>query len=148
MMKRLQQSLVMSESEYRANLAGLNTFFGAVLGFVMAGVERLDTGEFALVLCAVSAIVVSILYVSASKQRLAYGILTLMLIFGLPRIVGPFLDPGDILPEKLQPTLVVWALLAFLVEFFPRRPEDRVAAAAGQPEDPTTLSGKSEPNTR
>ena len=55
---RFPEALVATESEYRANHTGMNTFFGAVLGFVMAGTERLDTEEFALVLSIVSGIVI------------------------------------------------------------------------------------------
>ena len=146
MKRRLFDSMVVTESEYRANLAGLNTFFGAVLGFVMAGVERLDTGEFAFVLCAVSGIVISILYVSASKQRFAYGAVTIMLILFLPRIVEPWLSPGDELPDKLQPTLAVWALLSILVEFFPRRPDESAVQALQA--DVAAAPAKGDPSTR
>ena len=120
----LPKGLVATESEYRANHAGLNTFFGAVLGFVMAGTERLDAIEFAYVLLMVSAVVISVLYVSASSYKFTYAVLTIVLILLLPRIVGAALDPGEHLPDKLQPTLLVWTLLSILVEYFPRRPDD------------------------
>ncbi len=121
---RVPKAFVTSESEYRANHAGLNTFFGAVLGFVMAGTERLDAVEFAFVLTLVSGAVISILYVSASKQRLAYSLLTLAIIATLPKVVDPMLDVGEHLPDKLQPTLFVWTLLSVLIEYAPRRPDD------------------------
>ena len=74
---RVPRAFIASESEYRANHVGMNTFFGAVLGFVMAGTERLDAIEFAYVLFMVSGVVISILYVSASKQKIVYSLLTL-----------------------------------------------------------------------
>lgn len=122
---RMPQSFVATESEYRANLAGMNTFFGAVLGFVLAGIDQLDVFEFSLVLFMVSGIVVTILYVSASKQRLAYSLLALAFIYMLPRIVEPWFENGEKLPNKLQATLAVWAVMSILVEFFPRRPDER-----------------------
>ncbi|MDQ3077850.1 MAG: hypothetical protein M3Q83_03295 [Pseudomonadota bacterium] len=121
---RFPKALVASESEYRANHAGLNTFFGAVLGFVMAGTERLNAIEFAYVLAMVSGAVISILYVSSSKQRLAYSLLTLAIIAMLPELVDPMLDTGEYLPDKLQPTLFVWTVLSILVEYSPRRADD------------------------
>ena len=98
-------------------------------------------------LFAVSGIVVSILYVSASKQRFAYGLLTLLLIAGLPSVVAPFVDSGEEIPNKLQPTLAVWAILSMLVELSPRRPDDP-EHLPDQADLPTRLSGKSDPNTR
>ena len=119
----LPKALVPTESEIRANHAGMNTFFGAVLGFVMAGTERLDAIEFASILFLVSGVVISVLYVSASPYKFAYAVLTLVFIAILPRVADPILDPGEHLPDKLQPTLLVWTLLSVAVEFFPRRPD-------------------------
>ena len=121
---KMPKALVATESEYRANLTGLNTFFGAVLGFVMAGTERLDGIEFAYVLFMVSGTVISILYVHASSQKIAYSILTFLLITARPYVVASVLDQGEELPHKLQPTLYVWALLSVSVEYFPRRPDE------------------------
>jgi hypothetical protein len=126
----MPRALVATESEYRANLTGLNTFFGAVLGFVMAGTERLDAAEFAYVLFIVSGVVISILYVHASSQKIAYSVLTFVLIAALPYFVSSVLDRGEALPDKLQPTLLVWALLSVVVEYFPRRPDDPPSPAA------------------
>ena len=121
---RMPKAFVPTESEIRANHAGMNTFFGAVLGFVMAGTERLDAIEFASVLFLVSGVVISVLYVSASPYKFAYALLTLAYIAILPGLVDPILDKGENLPDKLQATLLVWTLLSILVEFFPRRPDD------------------------
>jgi len=123
-MKSLSKFFLVSESEYRANLAGLNTFFGAVLGFVLAGIDRLDTMDFAIVLLLVSGIVVTILYISASRWRLLHAATALVFILVLPVVVAPILDPGAALPDKLQPTLGVWALMTILVEFYPRLREE------------------------
>ena len=123
-MKSLSKFFLVSESEYRANLAGLNTFFGAVLGFVLAGIDRLDTMDFAIVLLLVSGIVVTILYISASRWRLLHAATALVFILVLPAVVAPILDPGAALPDKLQPTLGVWALMTILVEFYPRLREE------------------------
>ena len=124
------EMLVPTESEYAAHQAGMNTFFGAVLGFVMAGSERLDSTEFAILLIFVAGIVISILYVAASRHTLLYGVLTLGLIALLPRLFAPILEKGEQLPDKLQATLLVWTLLSIVVEFFPRRPDERPPSEA------------------
>lgn len=116
---RLPKGAIATESEYRANLAAMNTFFGAVLGFVIADVNAPDNFDFAMFLMATSAVVISILYISASPYRLAYSALTLLFVLGLPWLV----PDKVIVPDRLQITLGVWAFLTVAVEYFPRRPD-------------------------
>lgn len=101
-----------NEDEYRANINGLNTFFGAVLGFVIADITTRDPLHFAQVLLITSAVVVGILYVSASPRRWLYAVFNLLVIWGLSRIVPP--AAGDV--QRLQITLAVWNLMAVGVE--------------------------------
>jgi hypothetical protein len=110
----------MTQREYRANIDRLNIFFGAVLGFVLAGSERLTSLGFATLLAATAGIVVSILYITASKHRLAYSVLALALVFSMGGWLEDVLPGADSLPPKLQPCLAVWALLTIMVEFLPR----------------------------
>lgn len=110
----------MTNAEYRANLAGLNTFFGAVLGFVISGIENLDAVRFGAVLALLTGLVVSILYITASKHRGLYSLYTLAAVAALPFIADPMLPSNAELPAKLQPTFLVWALFTIAVEFMPR----------------------------
>lgn len=115
---RLPESFRATESEYRANLVGMNTFFGAVLGFVIADVQTPSDIDFGLFLTFTAAIVISILYISASPYRLAYALMTILLVLGLPFAVSDV----DV-PVRLQITLGVWTLMTVGVEYFPRRPD-------------------------
>jgi len=110
----------MTRSEYRANLNGLGIFFGAVLGFVMAGTDTLPPRDFALTLFFSATVVITILYVSSSPRRILYAILSAVLIAALPRLLGELLSPGAQIPRNLQPTLAVWLGITLLVEFLPR----------------------------
>ncbi|MBB4837073.1 hypothetical protein HNP52_000124 [Sphingomonas kyeonggiensis] len=110
----------MSHGEYNANLTGLGIFFGAVLGFVMASTENLTTKDYVLVLFTTAAMVITILYVSSSRHRIAYSILAFAFIAALPYILGLLVTPGAQLPPKLQPTLAVWLAMTLIVEFNPR----------------------------
>jgi hypothetical protein len=130
-MKPFAQMIRMTEREYRANIDGLNIFFGAVLGFVLAGSEALGDFWFGVLLVVTAGIVVSILYITASKQRLVYSALALGIILTLGEWLEPFLPGAASIPAKLQPTLAVWALLTILVEFLPR--EEREASETGFP---------------
>ena len=113
----------LTDAEYRAHITGINIVFGAVLGFVISGIEQLDPVRFGVILTLISGLVISILYIHASKHRLAYSIYTLLLIAALPYVVDVVVSQAEFaLPPKLQPTLVVWTLITIFAEFYPREP--------------------------
>jgi hypothetical protein len=119
-LRGLVDSVRMSHEEYRANLNGLNIFFGAVLGFVLAGMEGAGPKAFTWMLFMTSGTIIGILYVSASRQRLVYLILAAFLIYQLPRILK-VVEHSREFPPNLQPTLAVWLAMTALVEFLPRK---------------------------
>ena len=110
----------MTSSEYQANLNGLNMFFGAVLGFVLTGTETLNTWQFGFVLMMLASAVISILFISSSKHRLAYSIYALIIAITLPELINFILRGDGLVPDKIRPTLVVWTLMTILVEFWGR----------------------------
>ena len=69
MLRKIAAGVRMTPREYRANIDGLNIFFGAVLGFVLAGSEALTSIWFGFLLGATAGIVISILYIPASNKR-------------------------------------------------------------------------------
>jgi len=106
----------MTPGEYRANVDGLNLFFGAVLGVVMATTDRLGARDFAVTLIVTATLVVTLLYVSSGRHRFAYALFAAAVLAFLPRILGPLLaDPAG-MPPHLQPTLLVWLGFIVLVE--------------------------------
>jgi hypothetical protein len=110
----------MTDGEYQANLSGINIFFGAVLGFVLAGAERLKSWQFGLLLLGLSSAVITILYISSSKRRASYSVLALVYALGFPEVMDVLLGGRDLVPDKIRPTLVVWTLITVLVEFWSR----------------------------
>lgn len=122
----------MSAAEYRANLQGLNVFFGAVLGVVMAGTDQLVPLDYGVVLFLVATMVVTILYISSSKHRLIYALFALVVVGFMPQIVDKLIDGTVATILYLQVTLLVWILMALIVEFTPR---ERVPIAALPEED-------------
>ena len=101
-----------TEDEYRANVTGMNTFFGAVIGFVLADVTTPTLMDFAVLLVFTAGIVIGILYVSASPYRWWYVLLNLLLIWRLPTIMED--SSGDF--GRLQVTLAVWTVMTTFVE--------------------------------
>ena len=110
----------MDEREYQANVHGLQIVFGAVLGFVLAGAEDFEAFDFATLLLITIGAVVSILYISASRRRLAYTALAIGYALLLPEAVYSITKVEA--PEKLAPTLLIWTLFQAAIEFMPRRP--------------------------
>ena len=124
---RLFGMMRMSEREYRANLDGMNIFFGAVLGIVLGGTEAMAPLKFAGLLAMSAGMVVSILYISSSRHRLAYAAVAVILIALLPRLLSDMFEPGEV-SAHLQPTLAVWVAMVIGVEFVPREaPEPAVS---------------------
>lgn len=119
----------MTAAEYQAHLTGINIFFGAVLGFVINGIDRLDAIGFGVVLTLISGVVISILYISASKHRFLYSVYTLALVVALPWIIDKVVRGPFELPPKLQPTLFVWTLITIFAEFLPREREGETPPA-------------------
>ena len=118
----------MTAGEYRANLQGLNVFFGAVLGVVMAGTERLAPFDYGVMLLLLASLVITILYISSSPKRLLYSALILVAIALMPEMVTQLIDDRISSLAYLQVTLLVWALLAILIEFAPRERDDAATA--------------------
>lgn len=118
----------MTAGEYRANLQGLNVFFGAVLGVVMAGTERLAPFDYGVMLLLMASLVITILYISSSPKRLLYSALILVAIALMPEMVTQLIDDRISSLAYLQVTLLVWALLAILIEFAPRERDDAATA--------------------
>lgn len=110
----------MSAGEYKANLNGINMFFGAVLGVVLAGMEKLDSLQFGFALMIMAGNVTSIMFITGSRHRVMYAIFTLTTAFMTPVILETVLRSKDAVPNKLLPTLLAWALMTILVEFWGR----------------------------
>lgn len=121
---RLLRGALPTESEYRANLTGMNTFFGAVLGFVISDVKATTDLDFALFLIFTAGVVISILYISASKHRLLYSALTLGLVYLLPHTFDERIE----VPPRLQIALAVWTIMTIAVEYLPRQREAALTA--------------------
>lgn len=110
----------MSTGEYQANLNGLNMFFGAVLGFVLAGTERLNAWQFGFLLLSLASIVVTVLYISSRRNKLTYSLLALLYAATLPEMMDLLLSSKDVVPDKVRPTLLVWIAMTVMVEFWAR----------------------------
>ncbi len=108
-----------TESEYRANINGMNIVFGAVLGFVLAGAEGLPPVDFMIVLFVSALAVILILYLGSTEYTLFYGLSAALLIFAMPKILIDQLNINPI--PYLQPTLIVWASMVAVIEVTPRR---------------------------
>lgn len=110
----------MSDGEYRANLNGINMFFGAVLGVVLAGIEKLNAYQFGFVLVTLAGIVTSIMFISGSRHRFLYALYAIAITLATPRLMDLILRTKDAIPDKVVPTLLAWTLMTIVVEFWAR----------------------------
>ncbi|MGB3738158.1 MAG: hypothetical protein WA948_02270 [Pontixanthobacter sp.] len=120
---KLPTTMRTSHAEYRANIDGIKIVFGAVLGFVLAGTESLITIDFMYVLLVSATAVTSILYLGSSHYKLCYTVLTVIFIALIPDLIEHSLELPPI--PKLQPTLIVWALMVLVLELLPREAEPK-----------------------
>ncbi len=117
-------TFLITESEYQANINGMNIVFGAVLGFVLAGAEGLPAIDFMLVLFSSALAVILILYLGSTEYVLFYGLCTAALIFTLPVALSEQFATRPI--PYLQPTLAVWAIMVIILELSPRQNADEI----------------------
>lgn len=114
----------MTHEEYKANISGLNIFFGAIIGVVMADIETSSTLEYSLILVMLASFIVMLLYISASKHRLFYAAFSAgVLLFAWFEVyLGNGFQNIDLtwLQHKLLPTLSVWFAMIISIEFVPR----------------------------
>ncbi|MEP1422654.1 MAG: hypothetical protein ABJK59_12860 [Erythrobacter sp.] len=113
----------MADGDYRAGLNALNIVFGAVLGFVLVGGENLPIFDFVALLALSALIVMMIQSIALSEYTLFSVISTALAIFFLPQLAEDWFSLTKV--PKLQPTLAVWAIMATLLELWPREHPQR-----------------------
>ncbi|MEO1044034.1 MAG: hypothetical protein AAFX04_01185 [Pseudomonadota bacterium] len=114
----------MTHREYQAALNALNIFFGAIIGVSLGNIETIPTWDYVILLVVTSALVMQILLVSYTHRRI-WNMLMLVIFLGAAWYIhlNPRSDIELEFPSKLLPTLSVWAVLAFGIEFSERTDE-------------------------
>ena len=126
--RQINRSSYYTDREIEASIQALNIFFGAVIGISLAGIEEVPMVSYLAILVMTAAVVMMILMVSNSHRRLWHAV-SMVAVLGMLWWLT-VIDPADSpfiehLPERLLPTLTVWATMALLTEFAPRvRDED------------------------
>lgn len=114
----------MTYSEYKANISGINIFFGAIIGVVMAELSLQSPITYSLLLIQVASFIVLVLYISASKHRLYYFFfsVSILLVTWIKVSNRDEFYGIDVvwLENRLLPTLSVWLFMIASIEFFPR----------------------------
>ena len=107
---------------------------GVAVAFLLAGVSMtamlvggLVTG---LLVAMLAGIVISILFISNSRRRVLYAIYTVVLVLTFPGMADLMLRGHDVIPGKVQPTLIVWTAMTIMVEFWGRE-SDQAASTVG-----------------
>jgi len=110
--------------EYKANISGINIFFGAIIGVVMAELSLQSPVTYSLLLILVASFIILVLYISASKHRLYYFFFsasTLLLTWIKASNNDEFYGIDTVwLEHRLLPTLSVWLFMVTTIEFLPK----------------------------
>lgn len=118
----------MSDKEYKANLSGMNIFFGAIIGVVMASYESSSPLLYIAVLMFSASLVIIMLYISASKRRIVYSTMAMLLVgylWFLALSDSYFFDFDPTwLKSKYLPTMSAWLAMILFIEFTPRERPD------------------------
>lgn len=120
-MRAINRSGKLTQREYEASLNALNIFFGAIIGVSLGNVENMPTKDYVFLLVITAALVTMILLVSYSHRRFM-NMIVLAAGLGIAWYdhASPDVEILTAFPDKLLPTLSVWAVMAAAVEFTER----------------------------
>lgn len=124
--QKFEESSRYTQREIEGAIRALNIFFGAVIGISLAGIGDIPTLDYVAILVSTSAIVMAILLVSHTHRRVWNALTMIIVLAGSWWIVegsGTDLAFVSHVPDKLLPTLSVWAGMALLTEFSSRMKE-------------------------
>ncbi len=110
----------LTQREYEATINALNIFFGAIIGVSLGNITEIPMDEYVILLIIISVLVSSILLVTYSHRRIWNSI---MLAGALLAAWYAESDNGGgaiDFPDRVLPTLTVWAALAVMTEFSDR----------------------------
>jgi hypothetical protein len=128
----------MTHGEYAANKSGLNIFFGAIIGVIMADVESLGAAQYSILLVATASLVVTLLFIGASRRPLIYFLVAAFFLFSvygsMERYESELGVSAQWIANRYLPVFAVWLGMLAVVEFAPReRPKPETGASSMEP---------------
>jgi hypothetical protein len=109
----------LTQREYEATINALNIFFGAIIGVSLGNITEIPMDDYVILLVIISAMVSSILLVTYTHRRIWNSVMltgVLLAAWYAESSTGGLID----FPERVLPTLTVWAVLAVTTEFSDR----------------------------
>lgn len=116
---KIGNTFKLTQREYEATINALNIFFGAIIGVSLGNITEIPLDDYVILLVIISALVSSILLVTYTHRRIWNSI---MLTAVLTAAWYAESDTGGVIdfPERVLPTLTVWAALAVMTKFSDR----------------------------
>jgi len=110
----------LTQREYEATINALNIFFGAIIGVSLGNITEIPMDDYVILLVIISAMVSSILLVTYTHRRIWNSVMLAGVL--LAAWYAESDSSGGIIdfPERVLPTLTVWAVLAVVTEFSDR----------------------------
>ncbi len=110
----------LTQREYEATINALNIFFGAIIGVSLGNIAEIPLKDYVILLVVISALVSSILLVTYTHRRIWNSIMLIGFLLAAwyqeSDTGGEFID----FPDRVLPTLTVWAAMAIMTEFSDR----------------------------
>lgn len=115
----------LTQREYEATINALNIFFGAIIGVSLGNITEIPMDDYVTLLVIISAMVSSILLVTYTHRRIWNSILLTGVLMAAWYAESD--SSGGIVdfPDRVLPTLTVWAVLAVMTEFSDRAEDPR-----------------------
>ena len=119
-LRKIGDPLKLTQREYQATINALNIFFGAIIGVSLGNIAEIPIKEYVILLFVIAAMVSNILIVTFSHRRV-WNSLVLVAVL----LIAWYLESdssGQIIdfPDRVLPTLSVWAAMAVMTEFTQR----------------------------
>ncbi|WP_108810774.1 hypothetical protein [Sphingorhabdus sp. Alg231-15] len=110
----------LTQREYEATINALNIFFGAIIGVSLGNITEIPLQDYIMLLVVIATMVSSILMVTYTHRPL-WNSLVLAVIF-LAAWYAESDSSGQLIdfPDRVLPTLSVWAAMAIMTEFTDR----------------------------
>ncbi len=110
----------LTQREYEATINALNIFFGAIIGVSLGNIAEIPLKDYMILLVIIATLVSSILLVTYTHRRIWNSVMLTVFL-----LVAWYLESdtgGELIdfPDRVLPTLTVWAAMAVSTEFSDR----------------------------
>lgn len=118
--KNIGNIFKLTQREYEATINALNIFFGAIIGVSLGNITEIPLQDYMVLLVVIATMVSSILMVTYTHRPLWNSIVLTVVFLAAWYAESDSSDQMIDFPDRVLPTLSVWAGMAIMTEFSDR----------------------------